>query len=125
MQKINTVASFEDLRVWQLSMDLVDNIYSAAALFPKSEIYGLTSQVRRAAVSIALNMAEGSDKKSDKDFIRFLRIAIGSTEEVVTALYIALDLEFIEKKKFDKLYEEANYIAARLNGLISYLKKRR
>lgn len=74
-------------------------------------------------MSIALNIAEGSDRKSDKEFQRYLRTAITSLEEVVTALYIALDQSYITQEEFDKIYLSANKLAARINALINSLKK--
>jgi four helix bundle protein len=83
----------------------------------------LIDQIRRAAVSIALNISEGSDKKSDAEFIRYLRISAGSVNEVVTALYIAVDLKYLNKDDFGKLYRSANILAAKLNALINSIKK--
>ena len=74
-------------------------------------------------MSIALNIAEGSDRRSDLDFRRFLRLSMGSLEEVVTALYISKDQGYVSQKKFDLLYEEANILAARINKLIGNLKQ--
>jgi four helix bundle protein len=114
---------FEKLDVWKRSREFAVETYKVTSGFPKEEVYGLTSQLRRAAISVALNIAEGSDRKADKDFVRFLRIAIGSTEEVVTGLYIARDLGFVEQEDFDRLYESSNVIVAMLNGLIKSLRK--
>jgi len=114
---------FEKLEVWQESRRFVSEIYKITSEFPKGELFGLTDQLRRAAVSIVLNIAEGSDRKSDKDFIRFLRMAITSTEEVVTGLYIALDQAYVDQVLFNELYQEANRIVARVNALINSLRK--
>ena len=113
---------FEKLTVWQDARKFVGLIYEVTKRFPKEEQFGLTNQLRRAAVSVALNIAEGSDRKSDIEFKRFLRMAIGSLEEVVTGLYIALDQQFIDKEKFDILYSEANHLVAKLNALMKGLK---
>lgn len=83
----------------------------------------ISYQLRRAAVSVALNITEGSDRKSDIEFKRYLRMAITSIEEVVTALFIALDQKYISQTDFDKLYEEAHMIVAKLNALIRSLSK--
>jgi len=112
---------FENLEVWKLARNFVVEIYKITIKFPKDELFGLTSQIRRAAISINLNIAEGSDRKSDIEFKRFLRIALTSLEEVVTALYIALDQNFINQQEFDKLYSQANQLAAKLNALINSL----
>lgn len=113
---------FEKLEIWQLSRKFAVEIYKITSNFPSAERFALTDQLRRAVVSIALNIAEGSDRKSDKDFARYLRMAIGSIEEVVTALYIALDLGYIKKDEFDKLYKTANVIASKINALINTMK---
>jgi four helix bundle protein len=115
---------FEKLRVWSDSRLLIGRIYKITSKFPASEKYGLIDQIRRAAVSIALNVAEGSDKKSDKEFIKFLRTSLGSLEEVVTALYIALDLNYVDRKDFDDLYNGLNLLASKINALINSIKKR-
>ena len=88
--------SFRDLRVWNKSMDLATMIYSISAGFPKSEIYGLSSQMRRAAVSIASNIAEGSARGTKKDFKQFVAIARGSNYELQTQPLLAKRLEYTE-----------------------------
>lgn len=113
---------FEKLTVWQEARKFCGEIYKIAKNFPKEERFGLIDQLRRAAVSIALNIAEGSDRKSDREFKRYLRMAITSCEEVVTALYISLDQNYLNKKDFDILYEDANRLVARLNALINSLQ---
>lgn len=112
---------FEKLTVWQDTRKFATNIYKVTATFPKDERFGLIDQLRRAAVSIALNISEGSDRKSDAEFKRFLRMAIGSCEEVVTALYISLDQTYLNQSQFDSLYEEANIVVAKINALIKSL----
>lgn len=113
---------FEKLQVWQLARGFAVDIYRITKKFPKDELFGLISQIRRAATSIILNIAEGSDRKSDAEFIRFLRMALTSREEVVSVLYISLDQSFISKQEFDILYEEANRLALKLNALINKLR---
>ncbi len=115
---------FEDLTIWQEARKFTSIIYKITKAFPKEERFGLIDQLRRAAVSIALNIAEGSDRKSDLEFRRYLRMAIGSCEEVVTALYISLDQEYINKEKFDIIYSNANILVARINALINSLSRR-
>ena len=114
---------FEKFEIWHQARKFASTIYSLTRNFPKEERFGLIDQLRRAGVSIALNIAEGSDRKSDIDFRRFLRLAMGSLEEVVTALYISLDQNYIDKKDFDRLYSEANILAAKINKLIGNLKQ--
>lgn len=114
---------FEKLNVWQDARQFVSLIYEITRKFPSDEKFGLTNQIRRAAVSIALNIAEGSDKKSDAEFIRFLRMSIGSCKEVVTAIYIALDQNYINQKDFDIIYKQANELVAKINALIRSLRR--
>ena len=114
---------FEKLKVWKEARNYCTVVYRLTANFPQIELYGLIDQIRRATVSIILNIAEGSSRKSDKEFIRFLRIALGSLQEVVTGLYIALDLKYINKDDFEELYIKANILASKINALINYLKK--
>ncbi|KKR03950.1 MAG: S23 ribosomal protein [Parcubacteria group bacterium GW2011_GWF2_39_13b] len=114
---------FERLEVWQLARKFTVKIYRLTKKFPKDELFGLVSQLRRAAISIILNIAEGSDRKSDIDFRRFLRISLSSLEEVVSGLYISLDQNFMSQREFEELYENANELAAKLNALINKLNK--
>jgi len=94
---------FKDLEIWKKSRIFCSEIYSITSKFPESEKFGLTNQLRRAAVSIPSNIAEGSSRKSNKDFSRFLQITLGSAYEIETQLLIALDLKFITKKESDDL----------------------
>jgi len=113
---------FEKLTVWQDSRVFINKIYKITKPFPKEERFGLIDQLRRASVSIALNIAEGSDRKSDAEFKRFLRMAIASCEEVVTALYVSKDLGYIKGKNFDIIYKDANRLVAKINALVNSLK---
>lgn len=115
---------FEKLTVWQDARFFANHIYSVTRDFPKEEKFGLIDQLRRAAVSICLNITEGSDRKSDIEFRRYLRMAITSAEEVVTALYLSLDQKYLGRKDFDLLYDEANHLVAKLNSLIKSLSTR-
>jgi len=89
----------KDLDVWKKGMELVERVYSMSRAFPDSERFGLTSQIRRAAVSIPSNIAEGAARKSDKELLQFLSIAIGSLAELETQYLIAIRLGFLEKDK--------------------------
>lgn len=109
---------FENLQVWQDSRVFVNHIYAVTKKFPQDERFGLIDQLRRAVVSISLNIAEGSDRKSDIEFRRYLRMSITSTEEVVTALFISLDQKYLDQFEFNLLYEESHKIVAKLNALI-------
>ena len=113
---------FEKLTIWQDARELVSTVYKITKSFPADERFGLTNQIRRAAVSIALNIAEGSDKKSDPEFRRFLRMAIGSCEELITGFYISLDQNYIAKEDFDIIYKQTNELVIKINALIKSLK---
>ena len=113
---------FEKLEIWQLARKFVVDIYKITRKFPKDELFGLIAQIRRAATSILLNIAEGSSHSSDIEFRRFLRIAVASLEEVISGLYIALDQHFIDQEEFDMLYEKGNHLASKLSALINKLK---
>src|SRR3989344_8962617 len=91
---------FEKLEVWKEARELITIVYKITANFPTNERFGLVDQIRRAAVSIALNIAEGSTKGSDPDFRRFLKMAQGSINELITGFYIALDQRFISDNEF-------------------------
>jgi len=94
---------FKDLEVWRMSRQFCSEIYTVTASFPDGEKFGLTNQLRRAAVSIASNIAEGASRSSDKDFCRFLEIAIGSAYEIESQLLISSDLNFISLDKTNDL----------------------
>ena len=95
--------SYKDLIVWQKSKELAVLIYRVTDKFPKSELYGLVSQMRRAAVAIPSNIAEGAGRQHTKEFIQFLAIAEGSATELETQLIIAERLKFLEKAKYDEI----------------------
>jgi len=112
---------FEKLTVWSDARQFVSFVYKTTENFPARENFGLTNQIRRSAVSIALNIAEGSTKGSDADFKRFLKMAQGSVNETVTGFYISLDQHFVSKKEFELVYESALSINTKLNALIKSL----
>jgi len=100
----------------------IKEIYSITSTFPKDERFGLIDQVRRAAVSIALNLAEGSDRGSDREFGRFIGLSLGSLNETVAVLDISLDNGFINRKNYDIIFTSAQSIAKQLAGLRKSLK---
>ena len=100
-----TIKTFRDLLVWQKAMILVTDVYRASSSFPREEQYGLTSQLRRCAVSIPSNIAEGFGRDSTNDYLRFLSIANGSLYESQTQLEIARNLEFFGEQQFTALLE--------------------
>lgn len=122
MEKENTIYSYKDLIVWQKAMDLVVEIYRLTDKFPREEIYGLTSQMRRAVVSIPSNIAEGRRRGSKKEFHRFSLIAYGSGAELETQMEIVKRLPFgknLDCSKADSLLLE---VMKMLNKMLSVLK---
>jgi four helix bundle protein len=115
---------FKELKVWQSSMDMVTKVYALTKGFPKEELYGLTSQIRRAAVSVPSNIAEGRAKRSTRDYIRFVNIAYGSLAELETQFMIAHNLGYITEEATATLADDFSTLGRMLNGLISGLEKR-
>ncbi len=113
------IQSHKDLKVWEESMTLVTKIYKVSENFPKHEVYGLSSQIRRAAVSIPSNIAEGAGRKGGKEFSRFLYIALGSLSEVETQLEIAYRLHYIEN--IESVNKNIYFIRKMLANLIKSL----
>ena len=112
---------FEELRVYQDALEFINNIYEITQKWPKDEIFGLTNQLRRASVSIALNIAEGSSR-SKKDFRHFLSLSRGSCYECVAILTIAKKREYISQKDFDDNYQYCIKLAKMLSSLRTSLK---
>lgn len=110
--------TYKDLIVWQKAYSLAVSIYKITKKFPLNEIYGLTSQLRRASVSVASNLAEGSKRGTKKDFAQFIRIAQGSTSEIETQLMIAKEIDYLNEKDFNLLMDELNQISRMLTGLL-------
>lgn len=119
---METIHSYKDLIVWQKSIDLVTKIYSFVAEFPKEEVFGLSSQIKRAAVSIPTNIAEGRFRGTKKDFVQFLRIAYASGAELETELLIAQNLNLGNKKKLNEIYTLLSEIMRMLNVMINKLR---
>jgi four helix bundle protein len=116
-------SSFKELRVWQEAMRLAIRVYGTTASFPKHELYGITQQMRRAAVSIASNIAEGKGHKSDKEFSHFLFHARGSLLELQTQLLIAKELQYVPGACIQSLLDYSDGVGRALSGLISSLTK--
>jgi four helix bundle protein len=114
----------KDLDVWMKAVDFVIDIYEITKSFPKDEIYGLTSQIRRAAVSIPSNIAEGAGRASDKEFKQFLNIALGSIAEVDTQLLIAMKLNYLVQDKYEQLEKDLIDIRRMTLGLRKYVNER-
>ena len=109
--------SFEKLKVWKKSREFTKDIYILTKYFPKDEKYGLTSQIRRAAVSISSNLAEGSARKTYKDQAHFTSMAFSSLMEVLNHLYICSDLDYIDKNTFLNFRKDIEHIGNMLNSL--------
>lgn len=112
----------KDLVVYQKSIDFVTEIYKVTKSFPKDEIYGIVSQIRRAAVSIPANLAEGSARNGKKEFKQFLHISLGSSVELETLLLIAKNVNYIDEILYEKLNSKLIEIIKMLNGLIKSIK---
>ena len=108
---------FEKLDVWQKAIDFADLVYSKTKSFPSDERFGLTNQMRRAAVSVSSNIAEGSARVSDADFARFVKIATGSLFEVVSEATVAKRQEFLSNESFSVIYNAAEEQGRMLSGL--------
>jgi len=115
------IRSFKDLEIWQRSIKLVENIYVTTQNFPKEEIYGLASQLRRAAVSIPSNIAEGFSRASNREYKQFLYVSRGSCAEVVTQIIISRNLNYIEGSKAEILLNETEEISKMTMSLIKKL----
>lgn len=115
--------NFRALNVWQDAMKLVKEIYLLTKALPQTEKFGLISQMQRCAVSIPANIAEGSAKYSQKDFVRFLQIGLGSSYELETYLVICTDLQFFSKTESIKVLGKVQLLQRRLGSLIKYYNK--
>ncbi len=116
-------ATFEDLNVWKDSREFVKTIYELTASKNFSKDYGLKDQIQRAAVSIMNNIAEGFERNSNREFIKFLKYSKGSAGEVRSMFYIALDLNYISHESFNENYEKAINIITQISNFIKYLRK--
>ena len=116
------IKNYSDLIVWQKAMDLVEAVYRLSALFPREELYGLVAQIRRAAVSIPSNIAEGQGRHTTRDFLYFLSIARGSLKEVETQVLIANRLGYVDDSKRSELMKQTTEVGRLLSGLINSLK---
>ncbi len=113
--------SYKDLTVWQKSVDLSVITYRITEDFPRSELYGLTSQIRRCSVSIPSNIAEGQRRGHKAEYVQFLRMAFGSGAELETQILIALKIGYLDEKKFNQINELLQEVMKMLNRLISVL----
>ena len=116
--KIVKSRSYKDLEVWKLSIELVKEIYRITEKFPPSEIYGLTNQIRRAAISIPSNIAEGQERNSAKEFRQFLAIALGSVAEIETQLIIAKQIHYLTEAEVEPFMASIDRLRKMTRGLI-------
>jgi len=119
MAKFN---KFEEMLAWQKARELTGQIYKITANGRFGKDFGLRDQIRRASVSIMLNIAEGFARRTNKEFAQFLFHAHGSVAEVQSALYVAVDQEYITKKSFGELYSSCAEVSRMISGLIKYLR---
>src|SRR5688572_16984786 len=119
------ILSFRDLEVWQLGMERLVNVYRATEQFPPTERYGLTSQVRRAVVSIPSNIAEGHARRSDGAYLNHIRIALGSQAELGTEIEAAARLDFLNSDRASSLLSEIDRVRQLLHGLRRSLERRK
>src|SRR6266481_4085086 len=112
------VRNYQELIAWQRAMDLVEEVYKASRDFPREEIYALTSQIRKAAVSIPSNIAEGQGRRTTADFLRHLSIAYGSLREVETQILIAQRLKHLVQAKVENVLTRGGEVGRLLNGLM-------
>lgn len=112
------IKSFEDLDIYKESYKLALEIYKITKMYPKDEIYSLTSQIRRASTSITLNIAEGYGRLSKEDFKRFLKISLGSNNETITLLKFSKDLNYIKTEEYNELVKDYKVLSKKIYNLI-------
>lgn len=119
-----SVRKYTDLIAWQKAIDFVEAVYMVSGEFPKPELYGLTSQIRRAVISIPSNIAEGQCRTTSREFVRFLGIAEGSLSEVETQLVIAERLKYIRPQQMEELLDRAAEVARLVKALTKSIERR-
>ena len=115
------IKSYKDLNIWKRSIEIVEEVYKITENFPKEEIYGLTSQLRRSAVSIPSNIAEGFTRFCNKEYRQFLYISLGSCAELTTQIVISFHLSYLNSEKRDRILNEIGEISKMIMGLIKKL----
>jgi four helix bundle protein len=118
------MGTHKQLEVWKNAMELVKAVYRQTKKFPKEELFCLTSQIRRAAVSVPANISEGSARMHSKEFIYFLRISFGSLSELETLLILALELDYLDKGNYEVLLNQIKIITVQLSRLIHVIEKK-
>jgi four helix bundle protein len=115
--------SYENLKIWKSSMDLTERVYLITKKFPKEEVYGIVSQMRRSSVSIPSNISEGSSRQSVKDYSRFIEIAIGSLKELENLFHISNRLGYTDPKSTEDLFDAMQQLGQSLGAFRKYLLK--
>jgi four helix bundle protein len=117
----STIRNFRDLEVWQLGKKIVLRVYGVTGGFPREELYGLVSQMRRAAISIPSNIAEGFNRLNNKEYRQFLYIALGSCGELETQIELSYDLDYLTDRVREELLEQLDFESRMLRNLIKKL----
>ena len=120
--QFNKMRDFKKLEVWRISIFVNKLVYRVTKDFPKDEIYGLTSQIRRASVGISSNIAEGCGRRTSRDFVQFLHNAMGSLKEVESQVFIAKELGYLMNDGFNELVEELDKLGRKLNLFIRHVE---
>ena len=123
MIKGEKMGTYKDLVVWQNSIRLVKNVYSRTSKFPMNETHGITSQIRRAAVSVPANICEGCARGSPREFRHFLRISFASLMELETLLILASEIKYLSKDDFDNLHSQIKLVTVQISRLIQSVEK--
>jgi len=119
------IQKFEELNIWKLSLNITKDIYDLTAKGNFSKDYGLRDQIRRAIVSVSSNIVEGFEKNNNNEFVRFLKIAKGSSGEVRNQLYIALAINYINQEEFNNINAKLEDVVNQIGGFIVYLQKKK
>lgn len=120
-ERMEKIKSFKELRIWQKGIEIIKNVYSVTQSFPKEEQYGLTSQMRRAAVSVPSNIAEGFKRYHPKEYRQFLHIALGSLAELETLAIVGNELNFIDREKLSQINEQIDHESKMISSLLNRL----
>jgi four helix bundle protein len=119
---METIKHFKELKIWQKGIEIVKDVYEITKHFSKEEMYGLTTQMRRSAISIPSNIAEGFKRFHAKEYVQFLYIALGSLAELETQIFIAKEIGLLEDTKMDFMNEKLDHTSKMLSSLISKLR---
>jgi four helix bundle protein len=117
-----TIRCYRDLLIWQKGIDLVERIYSLTKLFPREELYGLSAQLRRSAVSIPSNIAEGFARSHNREYRQFLFISLGSCSELITQMTICQRLKYLDNQKANEIIQEADSLSRMIMALVKKIK---